>query len=249
MRLGFTTVTFRQKSVEEIFALAKENEIDLIEWGGDIHLPYDDPLALEQVLEGQEKFGIRSLSYGSYYKTGEEDFEKFEAICKTAKVTGAKIVRIWLGGRPGALYTQKTFARMIAELEKLCSMAQEYKLTVAAEYHQNTYNDNLKNALRVLESCRAENYKTYWQPQGNEKKDLESLKALLDHIVVVHVFNWSSFNLRYPFCEKPERWQRFFEIISTSKRNIPLIMEFVRGDCPKQFAKDVECIRKMIANI
>jgi len=138
---------------------------------------------------------------------------------------------------------------MMAELEDLCAIAQEYNLTVAAEYHQNTYNDNLKNALKVLESCQAENYKTYWQPQGNEKKDLESLEALLDHIAVVHVFNWSNFNLRYPFCEKPERWQRFFEIIATAKQDIPLIMEFVKDDSPNQFAEDVDCIRKMIADI
>ena len=40
--IGFTTVTFRKKSVEEIIDIAKKAAINCIEWGGDVHVPPDN---------------------------------------------------------------------------------------------------------------------------------------------------------------------------------------------------------------
>ena len=41
-KIGLCSVTFRDKSVDEIVDLALENGLNFIEWGGDIHLKPGD---------------------------------------------------------------------------------------------------------------------------------------------------------------------------------------------------------------
>ena len=42
IRTGLTSVTFRQKTIDEIVALAHKAQLDGIEWGGDLHVPAGD---------------------------------------------------------------------------------------------------------------------------------------------------------------------------------------------------------------
>ena len=42
IRTGLTSVTFRQKTIDEIVALARKAQLDGIEWGGDVHVPAGD---------------------------------------------------------------------------------------------------------------------------------------------------------------------------------------------------------------
>lgn len=40
--IGLCSVTFRDKSIDEIVEIAIENGLNFIEWGADIHLPPGD---------------------------------------------------------------------------------------------------------------------------------------------------------------------------------------------------------------
>lgn len=42
VKTGLVSVTFRQKSVEEIAALTAEAGLSGVEWGGDVHVPPGD---------------------------------------------------------------------------------------------------------------------------------------------------------------------------------------------------------------
>ena len=88
--IGFTTVTFRKKSRREICQIASENNIKYIEWGSDVHLPPNDINALSDVLSLQEEFGLTAVSYGTYYRLGEENYSLWESITDTANAIGAK---------------------------------------------------------------------------------------------------------------------------------------------------------------
>lgn len=245
MKIGFTTVTFRDKSIEQIFEISNQNNIKLIEWGGDKHLPFDDDIVLNKVIDLSKKYCMCNYSYGSYYRVGDNDFEKFEKICQVVQKIGGKVIRIWLG-RKGSLFTSKSqFATMAQEAKQLCEIAQKYNLIVASEFHQKTFNDCGKSSLKMLKEVNMPNFKTYWQPLGNEKKDLSNLKLVIDHVVVAHVFNWKNFDERYDFSFKNERWAKFFEVLKTNA-NVAFIMEFVKDDSPQQFAKDYKTINKML---
>lgn len=245
MQVGFTTVTFRQKSIEEVFEIAKKNGIKLIEWGGDKHLPIDDEVALSKIKQLSIQNNIQCFSYGSYYRVGERDFEKFEKICIIAKEIGAKIIRIWLGGKSSFFTSKMQFEGMAEETKKLCTIAKKYDLIIAGEFHQKTFNDCGKSSLKMLKKVDMPNFKTYWQPLGHEKKDYANLKQILDYVSVVHIFNWKNFDERYEFAYNSERWAKFFELIKGNS-DIVGIMEFVKDDSEKQFAIDFKTINKMI---
>lgn len=42
--LGLCSITFRDKTVDEVITLVKKADLDAIEWGSDIHVPGDDPV-------------------------------------------------------------------------------------------------------------------------------------------------------------------------------------------------------------
>ena len=75
IRTGLTSVTFRQKTIDEIVALAHMAQLDGIEWGGDLHVPAGDVQAARHAAKATADAGLSVLSYGSYFHGDEgEDF-------------------------------------------------------------------------------------------------------------------------------------------------------------------------------
>lgn len=242
---GFTTVTFRKKSRREVCETAKKNGIKYLEWGGDIHLPPDDAIALQEVISLQQEFGLTAVSYGSYYRLGAEDYSLWEQIVNTAEKTGAKIIRIWQGDCPSRKVSKEKMQAMANETKKLAGIAAKKKLTVAFEFHKNTNNDNGKSAIEFLKAVNKPNVKTYWQP-FSENTDTENLKAVLPYLVCVHIFEWNKRGYRYALKHGAAKWSAFLEIIKNSGTEPYLMMEFVKHDSRHQFAKDVKTLRQLM---
>ena len=57
VKTGLVSVTFRQKSVEEIAALTAEAGLSGVEWGGDVHVPPGDREAARRA--AQQKDGAQ----------------------------------------------------------------------------------------------------------------------------------------------------------------------------------------------
>lgn len=237
--IGFTTVTFRKKSRREICEIAQKNGMKYIEWGGDIHLPPDDEVALQEVISLQKEFGLTAISYGTYYRLGAEDYDLWESITETANAIGAKIIRIWQGTKSSDDVDVDTLLSMVNETKILCDIAEKKGLTVAFEFHNGTNNDNGKSSVEFIKAVNKPNVKTYWQPFSTDA-DIDNLKSVLPYLVCVHVFEWNEKGKRYSFKHGEKRWSDFLEIIEESDANPYLIMEFVKNDSEKQFGKDIK---------
>lgn len=237
--IGFTTVTFRKKSRREICEIAQKNSIKYIEWGGDIHLPPNDDTALQEVIALQKEFGLTAISYGTYYRLGAENYPLWESITETADAIGAKIIRIWQGTSSSADVSNEKFLSMVRETKILSAIAEKKGLTVAFEFHKGTNNDNGKSAVEFLKAVNKANVKTYWQPFSTNA-DIENLKAVLPYLACVHIFEWNEKGKRYSLKHGSKRWNEFLKIINESNANPYLIMEFVKHDSEKQFAKDLK---------
>ena len=177
IRLGFTSVTFRELSREEICIAAKENGIEFIEWGGDVHLPPDDEKALSEVLDLQKKYGIKAMSYGSYYRIGQKDYELFDNILRVAEKIGCKRIRLWLGTQPSDKTDKILFDSLVEETRILCDKAKESDIVLSFEFHEGTFNDNGKSSVDFLEAVSRDNVATYWQPL-RVKADFENLETV-----------------------------------------------------------------------
>ena len=78
---GMTSVTFREKSIEEITLLAKKAGLSEIEWGADRHVLHSNMQAVKTALMNMEKNELLCSSYGSYYRIGDRNEEAFRTIC------------------------------------------------------------------------------------------------------------------------------------------------------------------------
>ncbi len=247
LKLGFTSVTFRKLSREEICIIAKENGVEYIEWGGDIHLPPDDENALAEVVSLQKKYGIKALSYGSYYRIGQRDYELFEKILSVAEKIGCRRIRLWLGTVSSDKTDKNLFDSLVEETQKLCDMAKEKNITLSFEFHEGTFNDNGNSSLEFLSAVNRENLATYWQPL-RVKSDYDNLKAVASHVDGVHVFHWGKLGIRHPLSKGADEWNEYIALLKKESRNTDYILEFVKGDSPLQFSKDVATLKEILNN-
>lgn len=244
-RLGFTSVTFRNLSREEICIAARENGIEFIEWGGDIHLPPDDENALCEVLSLQEKYGIKAISYGSYYRIGQNDSDLFKKIISVAERIGCKRIRLWLG----TVSSQKTdkilFDSLIEETQMLCDAAKGKGITLSFEFHEGTFNDNGKSCIKFLNAVNRDNLATYWQPL-RLKNDFANLETVAPYVNGVHVFHWDNHGRRHSLIKGADEWKKYIGHLKCNGKNTDYILEFVKDDSLMQFSKDIITLKEML---
>lgn len=244
MDYGFTSVTFRNKNIEEIFEIAKKSNTSYIEWGSDIHVPYDSLETAKKVADLSKKYKIKTLSYGTYYKVGENDLDKFEKIVEITNILNAKYIRVWFGNKSSKDTTENEFKDLINECKKLCKIAKKYDIIIASEMHVNTYNDSYESIERILnEMSDTANYKTYWQTITYKRQDLKILDAFKDKICTIHVFQWKISGKRYPLAKGKRKWLKYLKI--ARENNMNLIMEFVKDDSEANFYKDSEKLKEL----
>ncbi len=242
--LGMTSVTFREKSIEEIVALAAKAGLSEIEWGADRHILPGDFDAVRKANEEMAKYGIVCSSYGSYYRLSDNDPEQFRLICQTAKALGANTVRTWLGRRGSQVMPKEVRAAILEEARRLSAIAETYSQTLAFEFHGKTLNDTGESSVNFILDCARENIRTYWQPlsfSDNEK----NLSMVLPHLCAVHVFTWDNDYQRYPLADGAQQWRKYLSILQEAGISTRLIMEFVKDDSEEQFLKDAAFLRSV----
>src|SRR5690606_25566636 len=111
MRPGLCSVTFRELTPEQIVVHAAEAELEVIEWGGDVHVPAGDPERAVQVAQATTDAGLAVCSYGSYFRAGAD--EALTPILDSAEALGAGRVRIWAGRVDSADATPQQYAEVV----------------------------------------------------------------------------------------------------------------------------------------
>ena len=135
MKTGLVSVSFRDRSVKEIIKLAKENSLEYIEWGGDVHVKMGNVRLAGKVKRMMENSGLKCETYGSYYGVvyhkGEHIPLSFRRVLKTAKALGAKKIRIWAGW-PGCMNnTEEEFDKAVLRTRAMCAEAKKFGITLA----------------------------------------------------------------------------------------------------------------------
>lgn len=242
--LGMTSVTFREKTIEEIVSLAKKAGLSEIEWGGDRHILPSDTEAVYRARKAMENAGLRCSSYGSYYRLGDRDTDAFRAICKTSQDLGAGTVRTWLGRRGSAVMSPEMRAEILDETGRLADIAAEYSQILAFEFHGKTLNDNGESSVAFLSECAKENVKTYWQPLSFAD-NAKNLSLVLPYLTAVHVFTWDDDYRRYPLSAGEAQWKTYLSILKDADVSTKLIMEFVKDDSDEQFLADAAFLHEI----
>lgn len=247
-RTGMCSVTFRNKSAEEIVALARRSGLECIEWGGDVHVPAGDYAAAEKVRFLTESAGLKAPSYGSYFRC--DDYDKFVTVSETAKILGASTVRVWAGRKDGKDFSKREFYDLTTIVKKCADYAAENGQTIAFEYHHGTYCDTAEYALGLLEAVAEENVKTYWQPMywldlpESERfvADIRSIETLSGKIENVHVYYWKNAKDRYELALGEAMWREYTRMLPENN----YYLEFVKDDETEQLFKDAVTLSALV---
>ncbi len=187
MDFGFTTTSFRQiKGLEKIVNIAREAEVDCIEWGGDVHVK-----SIEDARRAKElcdKAGIRINSYGSYYRVGCKNAHEWKEICEIASTMGARSVRVWLGKTDSEKTDEETYKNIVEDTKNICAIAETYGLIVCPECHDNTFNNNTDAFLKIHKEAGCDNFRTYFQSRYKRLQyDLDRIERTSPYIETVHI--------------------------------------------------------------
>lgn len=264
---GLVSISFRKHSPSEILQATANAGLQLIEWGGDVHLPHGDLAAADAIRAQSARYGVGIAEYGSYYIIGQSEPALFTAAAATARRLGVGVIRVWPGmnllieeltGEPSPLsqvkgwpalrrVTGQDYLRMVADAQRICDEAAD--LTIALECHPASLTESYSLAVRFLRDVGRENLKMMWQPNQLKgiEDDLRSIEALLPWIVGVHVFAWDAGHRRYPLAQHEKPWRARLELLRQKELNY--MLEFMPDDRLESLAGEAGILNQWIREL
>lgn len=245
---GVTSVTFREKTVDEIISLARRAHLDGVEWGGDIHVPAGDLPAAKEAAEKTAAAGLSVFSYGSYFfgDAGED----FAPVLASAKALGAPVIRLWAGRQAWEDCPRQEFGRLVSVFQHAADLAARDDISIAFEYHRGTLTQTKEGALSLLQAVARPNAGCYWQPNPTlpVKEHLAEIRLLSPFLSNIHVFYWTGSHTRHPLAQGAGCWEQYLPCILQNPRPHNLILEFVEGDSEQSFFRDAGTLRTFAGN-
>ncbi len=246
MKIGMVSVTFREKTIPEIFEVARKAGLEGIEWGVcPNHVQLLDTAKAEAIHHLSKQYGIPTVSLGSYCHMDDLQ-EAYDAV-ETAVMLKAPIIRIWAGKVGSKDSDAENRAIIIENTIKMAEKAEEYGIKIGFEYHGNTLTDTPQSAVKLVQDIHMEHVGLYWQPSGNI-----SLEENLSHFHMVkpylignlHVHNYSSQDGYMPLRDVEENIKAYYRDIR--QESYHLLIEFVKDDCDESLVADAEFLRKIL---
>lgn len=248
MRPGLCSVTFRQLTPEQLVPLAADAGLEVIEWGGDVHVPPGDTARAAEVARITSDAGLETCSYGSYFRSGAD--EQLTPILDSAVALGADRVRIWAGRVDSADASPEEYARIVARLRDAAAEASDRGIALALEFHRGTVADTPDAVLRLLADVDSSALSTYWQPTvgAPDAVALAEYDAVAAHTSAVHVFSWWPAAERLRLHERAELW-RGLVAAAAAQPSPPrdALLEFVPDDDPALLASEAATLRSWLA--
>lgn len=244
MKVGFTSTSLRNCSIEEVVDTAVKCGAESIEWGTDYHILTEDDARLAKKLCDEKGIVIRSL--GTYYKIGENDLTEWERLCRLASITGARYMRTWLGKKASAKTRENEYEDLISESFALADIADKYGVVISNECHHDTFNDETAASLRYLSDTKGR-IKTYYQSWYREREgDFDKLNKLISFVSDVHI----SFSELKKFQLLHKKDDNFIpDIINLLKSKLfdgYVFIEFTADNSPANLIKDVLKLKKLV---
>ncbi len=249
LKCGLVSVSFRDKSVDEIIKYTKQAGLQAIEWGSDIHVPFGNIELAKDVKEKTEKAGLTVSSYGSYFRFGvpENTDEIWQSYLNTALALGCSVIRVWCGNQGSREISVEEYDLAVEQAKRYCQMAEKSGITVTMECHNYTITDDYDSTLKFLKDVSCSNLKMYWQPNQFRADDynIDSLNALLDYIVNIHVFYWIG-KEKFPLSDGYTIWKKYVEICKNENKDYYFLLEFMHDNKIESLNMTAKTLKKLI---
>lgn len=245
---GLVSVTFKEKTAEEVVALCKKAGLIGIEWSENSHVAPNDVQEAKRLHELTLAAGLKIAAYGSYFRFGQHENaeERFRSSLACAKAMQAPIIRIWAGRGASEEIEDTTRQEWAKEARMACDLAAEAGIKVALEWHRNTLTDRNESAVRFLKEVNHENLYCLWQPTValNMQQRTEGLDLIRSCLLNLHTYYWLE-GVRRPFEEGIEEWRQYLSHVINDRERYALL-EFVMDDCEEQLLEDAGSLKRLL---
>jgi len=257
IRPGLVSITFRQLAAEEVCRLAQDNQLECIEWGGDVHVPVGELDTAARVADLTREHGLRVAAYGSYHRLGVNGADDWEKTVATAEALGAPIIRVWCGNVGSAEADDATRRGVIDAARHAAEIAAAAGITIACEWHGKTLTDTAASAQALFDAVDHPAFQTYWQPHPRMgfADCLDDMETALPRLVGLHVFQWDLETVeRQPLTRGQGLWPTYLRQATTCPRltadgEVFAMLEFVRDDDPANLPADAKELRRWLGEI
>jgi hypothetical protein len=247
MLTGLVSVTFRQLTPAEIIKLVKENGLDGIEWGADIHCPSSRHDTAGEIAALMPQNGLTTISYGTYYRAGT--FMPFDEILDTAEILDTDNIRVWAIPSndewiPSLSATKADWENAVKDSKRIADMAALRGMSVSFEYHAGTLTDSIESTERLLSEINRANIFSSWQPISGEsvERGIYGIKRLvaLNKLKNIH----ASF---FSIASAEDEWREYMKAAYSRVHSV--LLEFVKDNNPAELSKDAALLNLLAGGI
>jgi sugar phosphate isomerase/epimerase len=229
-----------------------KTELSCIEWGSDIHLPYDEPDKAADIAAEMKLYNLTAASYGSYYRLGWlHEPNLLEMILNVTKIIGAPMLRVWGGGIASKYINAKMRREIIDDALKVAAAAKQANMSVSLEYHPDSITDTPESAVKFMDEIRnwgGSNVYLYWQPRAflDFAENKRQLIKILPFLSNIHVQSQEG-NTRFLLWEHMPHWKEYINIIKDSGMEHTFLLEFTKDDNPDFFVDDAKVLIDLLS--
>ena len=241
---GLCSVSFRGNSPEEIVRAASAAGLEYIEWGSDVHAPFDDAERLHNIAKLQEEYGIKCSSYGTYFRIGQTDIDELERYVDCAKILGTDLLRLWCGVKGSAVTDENEEKELFDICRKAAAIAEKNGVVLGMECHQWTYTDTAESIACLMDAVDSESFRMYWQPNQFRTFDenIRHIEMTGKYVTAVHIFNWEG-DKRLPLADAASTWQDY---LSRLDGEYPVLLEFMPDDKIESLGEESVALRNIL---
>jgi sugar phosphate isomerase/epimerase len=194
MKAGIATIALRRYDIFTALDLAAEAGFSGVElWGKPPHTPEEfDEDHLRHVRDRARANGLKIHMFGSYVRPVLPDFaQKSDDALRTAKVLGARKIRVWAGNREPHEADDELWTHVTGSLREFALRAEDQGVTLAVEMHSGTLAATAEGSLRLIEMVGAPNFRLNFQAPDFANPDTDRVVELVgDYVVNVHAQNY-----------------------------------------------------------
>ncbi|MER7012222.1 TIM barrel protein [Saccharopolyspora sp. NPDC000359] len=250
---GLASVTFRQLDPAQVVSVAVDCGLEVVEWGGDVHVPVGATGTARTVAALCADHGIGIGSYGSYHKAGRTPKSEFDEVVRTAVALGAPRVRVWAGVVGSAEADVDERARVVADLRRCADACEAAGMRLTVEHHVQSLTDDIDSTLRLREEVGHDALVPHWQPRELPVAAgcVREVRALLPDLTSVHAFSWGAdgFTERLALADRLDLWDAVLRELAADGERREVLLEFVPGDSVEACRRDAAVLRERIAAV
>lgn len=242
IEFGLVSIIFKNNDYKSIISIAKEHNLDGIEWNSNIHIPLNDLDKVNEIYYNTIENNLKVFAYNSYYKLGISD--SFDNDIMNAKALHTNIIRIWAYNKNSELIKNDEYKKIVNDAKNICLKNKDFIFCL--EMHNNSLTNDYKSIIKFLNDVNCPNLKLYWQI--NQLKSFnynkEALLKLLPYIISIHIFNCDNQNIYHPLIEIKNEWNEYLTILKKAPLLKHISLEFTSNGL-SSLKEDITVIKEI----